>query len=93
MLNSLRNLLALLDGVTLALLGWRMRVAVLIGREKQRLGLPAHQPQQWQAVQLRLDKMGQEAGLSARFIDSYGQAVHQESLHHQAQGRPGYEVQ
>jgi chorismate mutase len=88
MLDFLRLLLAIMDKVTLALVGWRMRVAVHVGHEKRRLGLPVHQPQQWDAVRLRLDKAGHFAGLSSRFIDSYSAALHQESLLRQYQTQP-----
>ncbi len=83
-LESLRRQIDGLDGEALEIFGRRMRLADEIGRLKRADGIAIFQAKRWGEVMERALASGGGKGLSEAFVMAVFEAVHQESIDHQA---------
>lgn len=82
-LKTLRFSIDKLDDEITALIAQRMRVAAEIGTYKKEHNITILQPKRWEVIAAKQIELGQEKGLSAKFLVKYLEALHQESIRHQ----------
>lgn len=82
-LSELRRQIDEIDSDLMGMIGRRMRLAEEIGQYKKANNIAILQPDRWQELIDEATKKGAEQGLSAKFMQTYLRAVHQESIEHQ----------
>lgn len=82
-LSTLRNKIDEIDEELIQLLGKRMSVAREIGLFKKENNLTILQPERWSAIKQMQADNAQKEELSAKFMEKYLEAIHQESIRHQ----------
>lgn len=82
-LTELRNSIDGIDAELSELIAKRMAVASEIGDYKKEHHITILQPKRWEEIQKKQLQIGLEQGLSAKFINKYLEAIHQESIRHQ----------
>jgi 3-deoxy-7-phosphoheptulonate synthase len=82
-IEELRNQIDNYDDMLLDILESRMLVAETIGKYKKEHNITILQSSRWQEVLSRTVELGEKRGLSADFIETILEAIHQESIIHQ----------
>lgn len=83
-LDSMRRQIDRLDAEMLDIFGKRMGLADQIGAIKRASQVAILQPRRWNEILERALEKGPELGLSPGFVMALFEAVHQESINHQA---------
>lgn len=83
-IDYLRHQIDDIDNHLMDLFGKRMEVADQIGEYKKENNIAILQPTRWNEILEHAFKMGEEKGLSKRFVETVLRAIHQESITHQA---------
>lgn len=82
-LSDLRMAIDKIDSDIIDLISNRMGIAEEIGTYKKEHNLTILQPKRWEEIQNKQLEKGQLQGLTAKFIQKYLEAIHQESIRHQ----------
>jgi chorismate mutase len=83
-LENLREQINHLDEELISLISNRMKVAKEIGEIKKKSNITVLQSSRYNEILERLNKKGEEFGLSEKFIKSYMEAIHIESIRTQS---------
>ncbi len=83
-IEELRSQIDLYDTLLIDILESRMQVAETIGRYKRDHNITILQQQRWKEVSDRIIAMGERKGLTAGFISTILEAIHNESITRQA---------
>lgn len=83
-IDYLRHRIDEIDNQMLDLFGKRMEVADQIGEYKKENNIAILQPTRWNEILEHACQIGEQKGLSKRFVETVLRAVHQESISHQA---------
>jgi chorismate mutase len=83
-LENLREQINHLDEELISLISNRMKVAKEIGEIKKKSNITVLQSSRYNEILERLNKKGEELGLSEKFIKSYMEAIHIESIRTQS---------
>ncbi|GAB4241084.1 MAG: bifunctional 3-deoxy-7-phosphoheptulonate synthase/chorismate mutase type II [Ekhidna sp.] len=84
-MELLRKQIDVIDEELVKLLGDRMKVAEEIGLIKREKGITILQRERWEEIIAQVQANGQVQGLSKKFLTSYLNAIHQESIEHQSE--------
>jgi len=82
-IEELRSQIDSYDNMLLDILESRMLVAETIGKYKKEHNITILQSSRWQEVVSRAVEKGEQRGLSAEFLETILEAIHQESIIHQ----------
>ena len=83
-LEELREIINEFDDKILELIAQRMKIAEDIGHYKKANGITILQPNRWDEIIHTRSKHGKELGLSEEFVSALLNAIHKESIQHQA---------
>lgn len=83
LLEIYRNELKALDQEIMQILGNRMKIAEKIGSLKKENNITILQQERWKLVKEERIALGLENNLTEKFLNSYLNALHQESIRHQ----------
>ncbi len=82
-LNEWRNKIDIIDQEIIMHLGQRMRIAEEIGAFKKEKGITIFSLPRWKEILESRQLQGENANLSLRFLKTYLEALHAESIRHQ----------
>ena len=84
-LEELRDLIDQLDADIAQKLGARMDLSERIGEYKRDHNVAILQPERWERIMSAQGELGKRLGLSVDFIESFMNAIHQESIRRQTE--------
>ena len=84
-LEELRTKIDEYDNIIFDYLNKRMDVAKNIGTLKKKSNITILQTDRWNEIMENAVKKGKKLGLSAKFVNKFFQAIHQESIQHQTE--------
>ncbi len=82
-LEELRTAIDEYDNIIFDYLSKRMDVAKNIGKVKKNSNITILQPDRWNEIMKNAVKKGNELGLSSKFVNTFFEAIHQESIQQQ----------
>lgn len=83
LLEIYRNEMKIMDHEILSILGERMKIAEKIGEIKKENSITILQQERWKQIKEERIDVGKKNDLTQKFLNSYLNALHQESIRHQ----------